>query len=142
MAGKPARRLNGIRISDFVSLGVLTTTLPPPLIDEVLTASGRHSRRQRQLPAQLVIYYVIALALYGPVSCSEVLRCLIEGLRWLRRGAYSGRLQIGHHPGPHPAGAGTVAPALCRGGAALGPAGHARGLVSWAAPGQHRRHHD
>ena len=87
MAGKPARRLNGIRISDFVSLGVLTTTLSPTLIDEVLTATGRHSHRQRQLPAQLVIYYVIALALYGPLSCSEVLRCLIEGLRWLRHGA-------------------------------------------------------
>src|SRR4051812_16089250 len=87
MAGKPARRLNGSSINDFVSLGVLTMTLPPSLIDEVLTATGRHSCRQRQLPARLVVYYVIALALFGPVSCTEVLRCLIEGLRWLHRSA-------------------------------------------------------
>jgi transposase IS4-like protein/DDE family transposase len=87
MAGKPAHRLNGSSINDFVSLGVLTMTLPPSLIDEVLTATGRHSCRQRQLPARLVVYYVIALALFGPVSCTEVLRCLIESLRWLHRSA-------------------------------------------------------
>ncbi|HLL18670.1 MAG TPA: IS4 family transposase, partial [Rubrivivax sp.] len=42
------------------------------------------SRRQRQLPARLMVYYVIALALYAQVSYGEVLRCLLEGLRWLR----------------------------------------------------------
>lgn len=31
----------------------------------------------------MVIYYVIALALYMQVSCREVLRCLLEGLVWL-----------------------------------------------------------
>ena len=30
-----------------------------------------------------MVYYVIALALYMQVSCREVLRCLMEGLRWL-----------------------------------------------------------
>jgi len=31
----------------------------------------------------VVVYYVIALALFMPVSCREVLRCLLEGVRWL-----------------------------------------------------------
>jgi hypothetical protein len=35
------------------------------------------------LPAHVVVYYVIALSLYMQVSCPEVLRCLLEGLRWL-----------------------------------------------------------
>jgi hypothetical protein len=32
----------------------------------------------------LVVYYVMALALYAQASYGEVLRCLLEGVRWLR----------------------------------------------------------
>ena len=84
MARRPARLPNGTRISDYVSLGVLTTTVPAALVDAVLADTGRQSRRQRQLPARLVVYYVIALALYARASYGEVLRCLLEGVRWLR----------------------------------------------------------
>ena len=86
MARKPARLPNGARISDYVSLGVLTTTVPAALIDAVLADTGRQSRRYRQLPARLVVYYVMALALYAQASYGEVLRCLLEGVRWLRLG--------------------------------------------------------
>jgi Insertion element 4 transposase N-terminal len=41
------------------------------------------SVRQRDLPAHVVIYYVIALALYMRSSYREVLRCLLEGVQWL-----------------------------------------------------------
>src|SRR5574337_346875 len=41
------------------------------------------SRRQRDLPAHVVVYYVIALALYMHASYLAVLRCLLEGLQWL-----------------------------------------------------------
>jgi len=63
---------------------VLTATVPAALIDGVLADTGRQSRRQRHLPARLMVYYVIALALYAQASYGEVLRCLLEGLRWLR----------------------------------------------------------
>jgi Insertion element 4 transposase N-terminal/Transposase DDE domain len=86
MARKPARLPNGARISDYVSLGVLTTTVPAALVDAVLADTGRQSRRYRQLPARLVVYYVMALALYAQASYGEVLRCLLEGVRWLRLG--------------------------------------------------------
>jgi len=84
MARTPARLPNGTRLSDYVTLGVLTTTIPAGLIDAVLADTGRQSRRQRQLPARLVVYYVMALALYAQASYGEVLRCLLEGVRWLR----------------------------------------------------------
>ena len=84
MARTPARLPNGTRLSDYVTLGVLTTTVPAGLIDAVLADTGRQSRRQRQLPARLVVYYVMALALYAQASYGEVLRCLLEGVRWLR----------------------------------------------------------
>ena len=32
----------------------------------------------------MVIYYVIALTVFMQVSCREVLRCLLEGLQWLK----------------------------------------------------------
>jgi hypothetical protein len=85
MARTAARLPTGTRISDHVTLGVLTTIVPAGMIDAVLADTGRQSRRQRQLPARLVVYYVMALALYGQASYGEVLRCLLEGVRWLRR---------------------------------------------------------
>ena len=76
----------GARVSDYVTLGVLTTTFPADVIDAVLTETGRHSQRHRCLPARLVIYYVLALALYAQASYGEVQRCVLEGVRWLRLG--------------------------------------------------------
>src|SRR3954469_15047624 len=88
MTRPPARLPDGTRISDLVTLGVLTTTVPAALINTVLVATQRQSQRHRQLPAGLVVYYVVALALYAQASYGEVLRCLLEGVRWLRlRGA-------------------------------------------------------
>src|SRR3712207_8408521 len=83
MARTPARLPDGTRLSDHVTLGVLTATIPAALVDAVLADTGRQSRRQRQLPARLMVYYVIALALYIQASYGKVLRGLLEGLRWL-----------------------------------------------------------
>jgi len=49
----------------------------------VLREQGRESQRERQLPAHVVVYYVIALALYMEVSTREVLRYLQGGARRL-----------------------------------------------------------
>src|SRR3954451_21789626 len=88
MARTPGCLPNGTRLSDHVTLGVLTATVPAALIEAVLAETGRQSRRQQRLPARLVVHYVMALALYAQASYGEVLRCLLEGVRWLRlRGA-------------------------------------------------------
>ncbi len=82
MARTVAKLPAGSRISDHISLGVITKTFPRHLIDGVLERTGRASLRERQLPAPVMMYYVIALALYAEASYGEVLRCLLEGLRW------------------------------------------------------------
>jgi hypothetical protein len=62
---------------------VITKTFPLAQVKAVVAAAGKANRRQRDLPAHVVVYYVIALALYMQVSYREVLRCLLEGIRWL-----------------------------------------------------------
>ena len=48
-------------------------------VDRVLRETGRETQRHRKLPMRVMVYYVIALALYMQVSYGEVLRCLLEG---------------------------------------------------------------
>jgi hypothetical protein len=73
----------GSRITDYISLGVVAKTFPLEKIRASLAATGKESVRQRNLPAHVVVYYVIALALYMQSSYREVLRCLLEGIQWL-----------------------------------------------------------
>jgi hypothetical protein len=73
----------GSRITDYISLGVIAKFFPAEKIHEVLKQTHRASIRERDLPAHVVIYYVIALALYMRSSYREVLRCLLEGVQWL-----------------------------------------------------------
>lgn len=83
MARTLAELPKGSRITDYISLGVLANTFPLKVVKSVLEATGRGSIRQRELPAHVVVYYVIALALYMQCSYREVLRCLLEGIQWL-----------------------------------------------------------
>src|SRR5206468_10095469 len=73
----------GSRITDYISLGVIAKFFPVEKIREVLEQTKRASVRERDLPAHVVVYYVIALALYMRSSYREVLRCLLEGVQWL-----------------------------------------------------------
>jgi hypothetical protein len=73
----------GSRITDYISLGVIAKFFPADKVHEVLNQTGRTSVRERDLPAHVVVYYVIALALYMRSSYREVLRCLLEGVQWL-----------------------------------------------------------
>ncbi len=73
----------GSRITGYISLGVIAKFFPRQTVDAALRQTGRASERERDLPAHVVVYYVIALALYMRSSCREVLRCLLEGVQWL-----------------------------------------------------------
>lgn len=83
MARTLAALPGGSRITDYISLGVITKTFPLQRVRAVLAATGKASQRERDLPAHVVVYYAIALALYMQSSYREVLRCLLEGVQWL-----------------------------------------------------------
>jgi len=73
----------GSRITDYISLGVIAKFFPLEKVRQALEQTKRASVRERDLPAHVVVYYVIALALYMRSSYREVLRCLLEGVQWL-----------------------------------------------------------
>ena len=83
MPRQKAKLQSAPRISDYISMGMLARLFPRDKVEQVLEQTGRASQRERALPARVMVYYVIALGLYMGVSCREVLRCLVEGVRWL-----------------------------------------------------------
>jgi len=46
----------GTRITDFVSLGVIAKTFPVNKVNKILLGTGKASKRQRDLPAHVVVY--------------------------------------------------------------------------------------
>lgn len=70
------------RLSDLVSVGVLTRTFPPELVDEVIAEAGRTEQRHRSLPARVMAYFAIGMALHAEGSYEDVLGLLTDGLSW------------------------------------------------------------
>jgi hypothetical protein len=93
MTGKALALGGPIRIADYLSLGLLAQLVPPWLVDQALTEHGKHSQRQRDLPAHAVAYYVMALSLYRGINTEEVLRVVTEGMEYL--GANAIRREVG-----------------------------------------------
>jgi hypothetical protein len=52
-------------LSDLVSVGVLTPVFPPALVDEVIAEAGRTEQRHLVLPARVMAYFSIGMALYS-----------------------------------------------------------------------------
>jgi hypothetical protein len=52
-------------------------------VKEILQQQGKTSQRERELPAHLMVYYVMGLGMWMEASCREVLRCLLMGVHWL-----------------------------------------------------------
>jgi hypothetical protein len=71
------------RLSDHISVGVLTRVFPPELVDEVVAQVGSTERRQRLLPARVVVYSRARDgAVRGFFLRGWVMRQLVEGLAW------------------------------------------------------------
>jgi hypothetical protein len=70
------------RLSDLVSVGVLTRVFPPDVVDAVIAEVGRTEQRHRSLPARVMAYFSIGMALYSEGSYEDVLSQLTDGLSW------------------------------------------------------------
>lgn len=52
-------------------------------MDEVVLSLGRKEQRKNKLPARVVVYFVMALALFYDDGYEEVMRKLADGLEYL-----------------------------------------------------------
>jgi hypothetical protein len=73
----------GNTATEHLGVGVLALCFPLQKVQSIIAACGKSDKRVRDLPAALVVYYVIALSLFPGVAYQSVLRWLIGGLQWL-----------------------------------------------------------
>ncbi|MDO1486980.1 IS4 family transposase [Rhodococcus rhodochrous] len=97
------------RLSDLVSVGLLTRVFPAEVVDEVIAAAGRTEQRSRALPARVMAYFSIGMALYAQESYEDVFAALTDGLSWTsgwsqswtppsKSGIFQARSRLGHEP--------------------------------------------
>ena len=74
--------VEGRALTDFVSLGVLASRVPRDAVDGAVEATGRGARRRGgKLPPHVVVYLVMALALFSGEDYEEVVERLTGALR-------------------------------------------------------------
>ncbi len=71
----------GGRLTDWISLGVLASSVPRDAVDEAVTVAGRAARRSDgKLPPHVMVYFAMALALFAEEDYEEVAVRLTETL--------------------------------------------------------------
>ena len=70
-------------MTDVIGIGTLTRLVPRELVDEVIASEHRTEIRKNKLPARVVAYFVMAMALFYGDSCEEVMRKLADGLDYM-----------------------------------------------------------
>ena len=70
------------RLSDLVSVGLVSRVFPPVVVDEVIGLAGRTEQRHRSLPARTMAYFAVGMALHSEGSYADVLGLMTDGLAW------------------------------------------------------------
>jgi hypothetical protein len=71
----------GVRWTDQISLGVLASSVPRDVIDDVVVAAGRQAKRSDgKLPPHVMVYFAMAMALFADDDYEEVAARLGGGL--------------------------------------------------------------
>ena len=87
-----ARQTNTLSVgadnTQHLSLGVLALCFPVVEVRAIVDRCGKASRRIRDLPSTVVVFYVIALCLFPSTGYESVLRWLLSGLQWLGGAAF------------------------------------------------------
>jgi hypothetical protein len=71
----------GGRLTDWISLGVLASAVPRDAVDDAVAACGKGARRAGgRLPPHVMVYFVMALALFAEEDYEEVITRLTQVL--------------------------------------------------------------
>jgi hypothetical protein len=74
---------DGSSLADAIGIGTLTRLVPRELVDEVVGSAGRKEIRKNKLPARVMVYFVMAMALFYGDAYEEVIRKLADGLDYM-----------------------------------------------------------
>ena len=101
----------GGRLTDWISLGVLTSWVPADAVDDAVEVTGKRAqRRGGKLPPRVMVYFVMAMALFADEDYEEVAARLAGTLAdwggweesWGRvptsGGITQARQRLGHEP--------------------------------------------
>jgi Insertion element 4 transposase N-terminal/Transposase DDE domain len=100
----------GGRLTDWISLGVLASSVPRDAVDEAVAAASKGARRSDgKLPPHVMVYFAMALALFADEDYEEVAARLTETLTswgcwdqsWAAPtsgGLTQARKRLGHEP--------------------------------------------
>jgi len=70
------------RLSDRIAIGMLIKAFPPEEVDAAIDAAGVREQRSRALPARTMVYFSLAMWLFGSAGYDAVLTRLTTGMRW------------------------------------------------------------
>jgi hypothetical protein len=73
----------GNAAAEHLSAGVLALCFPMPAIKSLLADCRALAQRTRDLPPEVMVFFVIAMSLFPDVGYQSVLRWLLNGLHWL-----------------------------------------------------------
>ncbi|XGP77316.1 transposase domain-containing protein [Actinokineospora auranticolor] len=65
-----------------MAIGMLIRAFPPEEVDAAIDAAGAREQRSRALPARTMVYFTLALWLFGGAGYDAVLARLTAGMRW------------------------------------------------------------
>ena len=68
---------------------MLTRVFPPDVVDEVIAGCDRTEQRSRSLPARVMAYFAMGMALHSEGSYEDVLALMTDGLAWAECGLAS-----------------------------------------------------
>ena len=71
----------GARLADYVTVGYLALNCPLERVREALARCGAQSKRRRDLPHEVLVYYLLCLRLYRRAAYEEVFALVVAGLR-------------------------------------------------------------
>jgi hypothetical protein len=81
MARTEAMLPGGARLADYLTVGYLALNCSLGQVKEALATCGVQTRVRRDMPREVLVYFVMAMCLYPRVAYEGVFRLVIEGLR-------------------------------------------------------------
>jgi hypothetical protein len=81
-------------VAHHISIGLLSTICPMSLVDEVLKQFNKASKRISVMPANLVVYFVMAMALWRDPPVEEVMKIVSTGLTFFKNGELANNYKV------------------------------------------------